>query len=217
MSSLGRYINEVSKISGIRPTTVISACFDMFKDGLTVPFIARYRANQIEYIAADKVFELQKHYDVYQQLEKSRNSKLEKLSHRGLLTPILQQTFMNCTSIDVLDDLWQPFKAEKKANDFTIASSIAAICELSENIVKSNEKKQYGPLSLPGHLEHADFIPQRGLLALVKHAITTDAENRELGISIIDKNLCVTANFKKITTDEMRSKSNFKSYGTLNF
>ena len=210
------FISYVSGLLALRRGVVQSA-FKLLDEGHTVPFIARYRASKVGNIDAEQLYVLHNFHKQFETIDKLRVNRMEKLRQRSLLTPQLESSFQECVTIDRLDDLWIPFKAEKKESDVVKASSIQGLHELSmELLAVTAAKKQLGPLQLGTSASYPDFPAQQGLLTILIQSIIMDPEVRTEVKAFLSTNIQVSSNFKKKVTEEEKVRSNFRDYDNYN-
>ena len=206
------FISYISSLVQLR-RGVIQSTFNLFAEGHTVPFIARYRASMVGNIGAEQLYVLQNYYKEFVTMDKTRMSRMEKLRQRSLLSPYLENSFQECVSMDQLDDLWKPYKAEKKESDLLKASSIEGLSELAQELLAvTSATTQLGPISMKISEDFPDFPPQKGLLVILMQTIATDHKVREVVKTFLSTNLEVSSNLKRSLDKEEKKRSNFRDY-----
>jgi protein Tex len=211
MNGIWNFSEYVSKRTDI-DSRVIRASFSLFSEGYTVPFIARYRGALVEHISADKLFTLQTYHTTYLNVERTRIGRLAKLSQRNLLNSKLKCSFDDCCTIEELDELWLPYKTEKKDSDLLKASSVIGLNDIALEICNPGCRKALGPLQLGLSEAYPDFSANQGLLVVLLHMIIVDISIRETARLFLQSNTLVTANLKKKMSKDERDRSNFKDY-----
>ena len=150
-------------------------------------------------------------------MNKTRSNRIEKLRQRSLLSPILEKTFEECVSMDQLEDLWLPYKAEKRESDLVKASSIEGLYELSQKLLDTmSATKRLGPLSMKTSEKFPDFPSQKGLVVILIQTISTDPKVRDVVKTFLSTNLEVSSNLKKNLDKEEKKRSKFRDYDNYN-
>ena len=210
------FISYISSLVQLR-RGIIQSTFHLFVEGHTVPFIARYRASMVGNIGAEQLYILQNYYKEFVTMDKTRMNRMEKLRQRSLLSPFLEKSFQECVSMDQLDDLWQPYKAEKKESDLLKASSIEGLSELAQELLAvRSATKQLGPLSMKTSEKFPDFPPQKGLLVILIQTIATDPKVREVVKTFLSTNIEVSSKLKRNLDKDEKTRSKFRDYDNYN-
>jgi len=92
----------------------VKAVVDLFADGCTLPFIARYRKEMTGSLDEVQLADIQDLHAKYIVLEKRKLSILSTLEEQGNLTDALRTKITQCTDITTLEDIYLPFKPKKK-------------------------------------------------------------------------------------------------------
>ena len=205
------YIGKILQLN----IDIIKSCFKLFSEGHSVPFIARYRANLIQNIPVEKIFSIQSFYKKFLAIETKRNSRIDNLSKKGLLSNSLRKSFCECVTMDQLDELWEPFKTAKKDSDILTAFRIPSLQQMANSLLLQHENsKQYFPSDSPDYdLLPSNFNLKKGILLILIHNIANDPEIRNIVREFISPVIVVKANFKSKISSEQIEKSNFRFYG----
>ena len=92
----------------------IETTLSLLDDGNTVPFIARYRKERTGSLDEVQIRDIQ---DTYQRLLKLSNRKIDvinKIAEQGKLTDQLQNQIKAASDIQVVEDLYLPYKQKRK-------------------------------------------------------------------------------------------------------
>jgi uncharacterized protein len=92
----------------------VEAVLNLFEEGATIPFIARYRKDKTG--ALDEV-QVQQIQDEARHLKEfaERRAFIEKtITEQGKMTPLLQDRINNASSLALLEDIYLPFKPKRK-------------------------------------------------------------------------------------------------------
>src|SRR5438309_6679948 len=100
---------SISKEVGA-PVARVEATIQLFEDGATVPFIARYRKEATGNLDEVKIRDIETRRQYYGDLEARRNTILNSIEKQGKLTSDLQAKILSCYSRTELEDLYLPYK-----------------------------------------------------------------------------------------------------------
>lgn len=100
--------------TGIPANKVISTCNLLFIDSATIPFIARYRKEVTGNLDEVEIRKIQEFYEEYIEIEKRREFILDTIKKMEKLTPELKAKIEAADSLNVLEDLYAPYKSKKK-------------------------------------------------------------------------------------------------------
>ena len=87
---------------------------DLFAEGATIPFIARYRKEKTGNMDEVRIGEIKTLYTQFQELEKRKNAVLDTIREQEKLTPGLEKQIRECQDIRILEDIYLPFKPKKQ-------------------------------------------------------------------------------------------------------
>ena len=87
---------------------------DLFAEGATIPFIARYRKEKTGNMDEVRIGEIKTLYTQFQELEKRKNAVLDTIREQEKLTPALEKQIRECQDIRILEDIYLPFKPKKQ-------------------------------------------------------------------------------------------------------
>jgi uncharacterized protein len=97
----------------LKPFQVQNA-LDLFAEGATIPFIARYRKERTGELNEIQLRELSERYLYLQELEDRKQVILEAIAKQGKLTESLQQTIEQCLQKTELEDLYLPYRPKRR-------------------------------------------------------------------------------------------------------
>ena len=92
----------------------IAAAVDLFGEGATVPFVARYRKEKTGGLDDTQLRQIEERVGYLRQLEDRRAKVLMTISEQGKLTPELQQSIAAAKNKIELEDLYAPFKPKRR-------------------------------------------------------------------------------------------------------
>jgi protein Tex len=90
------------------------AVIDLFDEGATVPFIARYRKEQTDSLDEVAIMNIRDEANRLRALEDRREAILESIEKQGKLTEELKEKIVAAETIAELEDLYLPYKPKRK-------------------------------------------------------------------------------------------------------
>jgi uncharacterized protein len=120
----------------------IESILKLLDEGSTIPFIARYRKEMTGGATDEQLRDFETVYAYSKKLLERKDEILRLIPERGTLTPELITRIETAQTLQVLEDIYRPFKEKKNTR---AASAIAAGLEPLANILES------------GRLESAEF------------------------------------------------------------
>ena len=115
----------------------VKAVAELFADGATVPFIARYRKEVTG--SLDEVFinQIQNRLEQLANLEKRRQAISASLTEQKLLSPELEKKLLAVTSLTELEDLYLPYRPKRKTR--ALLARQRGLQPLAEILLRQNE------------------------------------------------------------------------------
>lgn len=110
----------------------------MLEEGLSVPFISRYRKEQTGNIGEESVNSVSDKYDLIKEINLRKVTILKTIEQQGKLSADLESKIRNCYSPSELEDLYLPYKPKKRTKA-VIAREMGAE-PLAEDIVNPQVK-----------------------------------------------------------------------------
>ena len=110
------YIDPVDFIVGKTggENRAVRNLLDLFAEGATIPFIARYRKEKTGNMDEVRIGEIKTLYTQFQELEKRKNAVLDTIREQEKLTPGLEKQIRECQDIRILEDLYLPLNLKSK-------------------------------------------------------------------------------------------------------
>jgi uncharacterized protein len=96
------------------PFRQINNALDLWLEGGTVPFIARYRKEQTGSLDEVQLRDIFERYTYLDELSKRKEKILEEITAQGKLTDELQTKIANCFHKTELEDLYLPYKPKRR-------------------------------------------------------------------------------------------------------
>ncbi len=120
----------------------VAATLSLLQEGATIPFISRYRKEATGSLDEVQVAAIEENWKKIQELEKRREAILKSIEEQGKLTPELEEKIRICTEMQVLEDLYLPYKQKRKTR-----ASVArerGLEPLAKIIMSQKETDPYG-------------------------------------------------------------------------
>ncbi len=117
-----------------------SAAIELFDEGNTLPFIARYRKEKTGGLDDEQLRKLQELLNRLRALEERRNTILASIQKQGKLTPEIEKALADAQTRTELEDLYQPYK--QKRNTRAEAARQKGLQELAELILEQPLEKR---------------------------------------------------------------------------
>ena len=92
----------------------VENCADMFEEGNTIPVISRYRKEKTGGMDDASVAELKHWMDVFEEMEKRKETILKTISDAGALSPELRSRIESTVSPTELEDLYLPYRPKRR-------------------------------------------------------------------------------------------------------
>jgi uncharacterized protein len=97
----------------LKPSQVQNA-LELFAEGATVPFIARYRKERTGEMNEVQLRELLDRHTYLTELEERKVAILKSIAEQGKLTEELQAKIENCLQKNELEDLYLPYRPKRR-------------------------------------------------------------------------------------------------------
>lgn len=122
----------------LRPAQVKSA-LDLFAEGATVPFIARYRKERTGEMDEVRLRDLSDRFTYLTELEERKKTILESIASQDKLTESLRVKIETCLQKNELEDLYLPFRPKRRTRA-TIAKEkgLGSLAEFIKSLNQPN-------------------------------------------------------------------------------
>ena len=204
-------ISNIAKDLGLNDFSVKNTV-ELFEDGATIPFIARYRKEKTHGLDEIIIRSISERLEYYNELEKRKETILKTIEGQDQLTAGLKQNILGCTDKNMLEDIYLPFKPRKRTRA-TIAKEkglgpLADLIYLQHNITgtkKSIVSKYIDPKK--GVQTYEDALT--GALDIIAEKISNNEFIRRLVRNNVQKWGRICSKAKK---DWIEKHSKFKDY-----
>ena len=107
------FISIIANQLGIQQKQVI-ATVKLLNEGSTVPFIARYRKELTNALDEVQIENIRLLNIKFTDLVKRKISIIETIKEQGKLTPLLEKSIQDCWDLNLLEDIYLPYKPKRK-------------------------------------------------------------------------------------------------------
>ena len=95
-------------------THQVQSTINLFDEGGTVPFIARYRKEATGSLDEVQILDIKELWTKLKDADKRRESIIKSIEEQGKMTPELLQRLQNAYHLQELEDLYLPYKQKRK-------------------------------------------------------------------------------------------------------
>ena len=158
----------------------VESTMNLYDEGATVPFIARYRKEVTGNLDEEKIRELIEKVSYYRNLEKRKEEVLRLIEEQGKLTEELKASIINAAKLQEVEDLYLPYKKKKKTKaDIAIENGLEplSLFLMDKNVnmeALKKESEKYINEQVPG-IEDA----MEGAKLIIAQSISETAKYRE--------------------------------------
>lgn len=96
------------------PIKHIENVLKLLDEGATIPFISRYRKEMTGNLDEVQIYNIQKEYQKVLEFEKRKAFIIQSIKDQGKWTSELEQKITQAETINVLEDIYLPYKVKKK-------------------------------------------------------------------------------------------------------
>jgi protein Tex len=107
------YIDFISNALGISKQQV-KAALNLFEEGATIPFVARYRKEVTNNLDEVQLSDIQKWNKKLIEIEARKETILASIEEQGKLTPELRKKIEQSYDLNEIEDLYLPYKRRRK-------------------------------------------------------------------------------------------------------
>ena len=181
-------------------TSQIQIVLDMFEEGATIPFIARYRKEQTGNLDEDQLRSIEQTWKYQNALQDRKASILQILEEKKLLTHELKQAIDESQTLANLEEVYRPYKEKRKTK------ATEAIAKGFGPLADQIWEQKYDPAQLADapSLEQACYI--------LAEKISDRADLRKMVREYIEKNESITSMKKKDAQDPQGIYQNYYEF-----
>ena len=155
----------LAKELSLTPSQVQNA-LELFAEGATIPFIARYRKERTDSLDEVQLRDLSDRFTYLTELEQRKATIQDAIASLGKLTDELKNQIESCLQKNELEDLYLPYKAKRRTRA-TIAreKGLELLCEF----IKALNNPKATPVSLENEAEQ--YISEEKGVKTVEEAL----------------------------------------------
>lgn len=123
----------------------VENCAGLFEEGATIPFISRYRKEKTGGLDDVEVAEVRHWKDVFDEMEKRKETVLSAIESAGKLTEDLRLKIEACTDGRELEDLYLPYKPKRRTRA-TVAreAGLEPLADMMYNVSVTDPSREAG-------------------------------------------------------------------------
>lgn len=111
--NIWRWIEQITREFSLQQKYV-KAVAELFAEGATIPFIARYRKELTGSMDEVMIANVRDRLEQLKELDKRREAVISSIEKQGKLTPALMQQIVLAATLAELEDIYLPFKPKRK-------------------------------------------------------------------------------------------------------
>jgi protein Tex len=182
----------------LRPHQV-QAALELFAEGATIPFIARYRKERTDTMDETQLRDLSDRFTYLTELVDRQKVILESIESQGKLTPELRLQIENCLQKTELEDLYLPYKPKRRTK--AMIAREKGLEPLAQWLKAQNQ-----PSAAPASLETAaaTYIDEA-------KGVKTTAEALQGASDILAEEIADTAEFRAYLREFLLNNGSFVS------
>jgi protein Tex len=107
------FAQAIAKTLNLRPSQV-TATIELFDEGATIPFIARYRKEATGTLDEDQLRQVQSLLDKGRALDERLAAVIASIEEQGKMTPELLERLKSAETLTAVEDLYAPYKPKRR-------------------------------------------------------------------------------------------------------
>jgi len=190
------------------PVQKVKVVLDLFAEGATLPFIARYRKDKTGGLDEIQIADIQSAHKILLEIEERRTYILKVLEEKSVLTNELKSLIINAESLAVLEDLYAPHKTKRKTRA-TMARELG-LEPLAKSLLSQRNFDVNGEASLYVNKEvKSTELALQGARDIIAEIIADDADLKSTLRNSFTNRSFVSS---KVVKTRMEEASKFKDY-----
>ncbi len=186
----------------------VEAALDLFADGATIPFIARYRKDKTGGLDEVQIQQIQEESKALKEFTERKTFIEKTITEQGKMTDALQDKINNLTTLTELEDIYLPYKPKRKTKAQTARENglepLAQLILQQTNVDLTEEAAQY----ISDKVKDVDAALQ-GARDIIAEIINEDDKVRAKMRKLFED----TATFKSKVVDDKRTEAaKYKDY-----
>ena len=204
------YSSRIAELMGLAVWQVEN-CADMFADGDTIPFISRYRKEKTGGLDDAQVAELKHYIDVYNELDKRKDTIIKTIAEAGALSDGLREKIEKCVDSTELEDLYLPYRPKRRTRATAARElGLEPLADIMWNVRTRNPEAEAGKFLGEGVADREAALA--GARDIISERLSETAQIRENQRSVFRTRRICTKLTKagKESTDAAKYRSYFE-------
>ncbi len=189
------FVATIAKENSFQPANV-QTVLNLFAEGSTIPFIARYRKEHTGGLDEDQLRIIEDRFSYLTILNDRRDTILKSIEEQGKLTDELRKKIEACTKLQELEDLYLPYKPKRKTRG---------------TIAKAKGLEPLAMFILENPKFAGDFQEKLREFINIELGVNNEAEALQGAKDIIAEMINETAEVRQFTREFLQKESKLKS------
>jgi uncharacterized protein len=108
-----KMLDQLAIQSGVA-IKIIERVIELFENGSTIPFIARYRKELTGGLDEVQLESIQDNWNQWKKLDERRNAMIASMEERGILTETLKMALLQAPTLQAAEDIYLPYKPKRR-------------------------------------------------------------------------------------------------------
>jgi uncharacterized protein len=108
-----KMLDQLAIQSGVAVKS-IERVIELFENGSTIPFIARYRKELTGGLDEVQIESIQDNWNQWKKLDERRNAMIASMEERGILTEALKMALLQAPTLQAAEDIYLPYKPKRR-------------------------------------------------------------------------------------------------------
>ncbi len=201
--------------TAVNPKQVEAVLTLLITEECTIPFVARYRKERTGGLDEVQIAAIKTSYEGYLEREARREYILKTIAEMDKLTPELEKKIKAADSINVLEDLYAPYKSKKKTKGQLAVE--AGLSPLADALLEGNKDEKTLRALLEGQLLNKEHKIEswedamKGAQDIIIETIAHDVELKETLRGDYWRDAKIVSS-KKDKAEEVKDYHKFKDY-----
>ncbi len=192
----------------------VQQVIQLLEEGNTVPFIARYRKEMTGSLDEVQIREIMNRWHYLENLHKRKEEVIRIIDEQGKLTPELQAAILQADKLQVVEDLYRPYK-QKRRTKATVAKEkgLEPLAQWILTFPKQGKLEDYAKDYINEEKEvHTIEDAINGSKDIIAEIISDDANIRQWIRTTTFKNGSIQSVLKDEEKDEKKIFENYYEY-----
>ena len=117
IKNMSQYSNQIAELYRLRIAQV-EAVLQLFVEGATIPFIARYRKDKTGGLDEVQIQQIQEEEKRLAAFSERKQFIIDSITGQGKMTDFILLALDAASAINTLEDIYLPYKPKRKTKDF---------------------------------------------------------------------------------------------------